>query len=129
MEAGGLVRLQQRLRELKYHPERFLPPDGASDHADDFAPLAVQKQRWVETSKTHANAAERRTGPPTADHRHLIHGDLDLILDISIAVSRTVVRRVRPKPRSTELRAARPCLRVVDRCPIDTGVLTVADRE
>jgi hypothetical protein len=59
MEAGGIARLQMKLRDLKYHPERFVAPAGGVPREDGYAALVAEKQRWVETVKTPLNAAER----------------------------------------------------------------------
>jgi hypothetical protein len=46
---------QQRLRDLKYHPEQFIQTNG--DAA--VAKLVADKRQWVQTVKTPANAHER----------------------------------------------------------------------
>jgi hypothetical protein len=46
--------LHQRLRELEFHPERFL--DGQSN---ETAAIVAQKERWIATPATHDNARER----------------------------------------------------------------------
>jgi hypothetical protein len=51
---------QQRLRELEYHPERFIQTNGEAPA--DAAELVVAKRRWVETAKTPENASERHRG-------------------------------------------------------------------
>lgn len=48
-----------KLRELEFHPERFLDPAGAAD--PDAAALIAQKQRWVSTPQTRENAKQRCT--------------------------------------------------------------------
>jgi hypothetical protein len=70
LEAGGLVRLEQRRRELTYHPERFLPVEGTAASMDGYAPLVAEKHRWVATVKTPLNAAER--------HRAIVHANAAL---------------------------------------------------
>jgi hypothetical protein len=46
--------IEQRLRELRYHPERFI------DSVDgEAAAIVASKQQWVRTSKTPDNARER----------------------------------------------------------------------
>jgi len=55
-----LSELRQRLRELRYHPENYLNQltiDLANQ--SQVASWVTQKKRWVETSKTRGNAAER----------------------------------------------------------------------
>jgi hypothetical protein len=59
LEVGGVARLQQRLRELTYHPEQNLPQGGDVSQDGEYALLAAAKRRWVETDKTPQNAAER----------------------------------------------------------------------
>lgn len=49
---------EQRLRELRYHPERFIDLNGHSVDAE-AASLIAAKQRWLNTSKTFENARER----------------------------------------------------------------------
>jgi hypothetical protein len=46
--------VEQQLRELVYHPERFL--DGRDQHA---AELSDAKRRWIETPQTLENAKQR----------------------------------------------------------------------
>jgi hypothetical protein len=49
--------LLQTLRDIDYHPERFVPESEA----------ATEKQRWVSTEKTPANAAERHAAITAAN--------------------------------------------------------------
>ena len=61
VSADELRTLQRRLRELEYHPERFLRVDGArpGDSTTGAASIAAEKRRWIETPKTSTNARER----------------------------------------------------------------------
>ena len=52
--ADDLRAIQRELRDLTYHPERYL--DGA-DHA--AADLMAAKRRWIETPQTAENARQR----------------------------------------------------------------------
>ncbi len=55
IECGETGQWQQQLRELKYHPERFVAENGEGTPAE----LIAQKLRWVRTGKTPENARER----------------------------------------------------------------------
>jgi hypothetical protein len=58
VEANRVTDPAQQLRELTYHPERYLTAN--SSLADDQAArLVALKHHWVSTPKTPANAAER----------------------------------------------------------------------
>jgi hypothetical protein len=63
-DGAELVRLQQRLRELRYHPEEFVETNGevAGGTAAAVSEFVAAKRRWVETAKTPQNAAERHQG-------------------------------------------------------------------
>ncbi len=50
----GLRAIRQELRELTYHPERFL--DGAQNAPAD---ALASKQHWIQTSQTRENARQR----------------------------------------------------------------------
>jgi len=52
--ADDARRIDQRLRELAYHPERFVESD-----ADGAADLIHEKQEWIETEATRENARVR----------------------------------------------------------------------
>ncbi len=57
---GDLPRLHRELRSIRYHPETLC--EGTSLAGEDhrtMQSLIAQKQTWVRTPKTHANAAER----------------------------------------------------------------------
>jgi hypothetical protein len=56
---------QRRLRELKYHPERFIQTNGQAPA--DAAELVAAKRRWVETAKRPENARERHLGIAAAN--------------------------------------------------------------
>jgi len=63
-----LRKLQQTLRELRYHPESHLGDSLADPRvAALVAALVAEKRRWVRTAKTEANAAERHVGIATAN--------------------------------------------------------------
>jgi hypothetical protein len=51
-DAISLQQWRQQLRELRFHPERFVESNGAAD-------LVAAKRRWVETPKSPQNAAQR----------------------------------------------------------------------
>jgi hypothetical protein len=57
-ELGDLQGVRQTLRELDFHPERFVS-DGALPGGEPIAALVAEKHRWIETAKTPANARER----------------------------------------------------------------------
>lgn len=52
---------RHQLRELRYHPERFIEQDGAfpGDSTSSVAQLIAAKRRWVHTARTPQNARER----------------------------------------------------------------------
>jgi len=58
-EACQLREARQQLRELKFHPERFLDGHPVSNADPAAARLVAEKQRWINTAKTPANARER----------------------------------------------------------------------
>lgn len=61
IDASQQRALRQRLRELEYHPERFVSEDQAvpAEEESRVAELVAQKQRWIETPKTVQNARQR----------------------------------------------------------------------
>lgn len=59
LEAGGARNLQQRLRDLQYHPEQFVQLDGAANATTGAARLVAEKRAWVQTPKTPNNAGKR----------------------------------------------------------------------
>lgn len=69
-DASVVEQWQQRLRELKYHPEQFVETNGATgDHTSAVAEFVAAKRRWIELAKTPDNAAERHRGIETANRR------------------------------------------------------------
>jgi hypothetical protein len=52
---------EQRLRELRYHPEQFVTCDVSDDRRDDCqaAEIVAAKRQWLKTPKTVQNARER----------------------------------------------------------------------
>lgn len=53
-------RLNQRLREIEFHPETFIDRAALdSKSAGDVAVLVDRKRRWIETAQTKENARER----------------------------------------------------------------------
>lgn len=52
---------EQQLRELQFHPERFLEQDGApiARLSAEAAAIIAEKRRWVSTPKTPQNARQR----------------------------------------------------------------------
>ncbi len=54
---------EQRLRELRYHPEHFVETNGdASNDASAATKLIAAKRRWVESIKTHEKCARTTSG-------------------------------------------------------------------
>jgi hypothetical protein len=52
--------IRQRIRELQFHPERFLGTASASATADQkSATLIAEKRRWLDTAQTTDNARQR----------------------------------------------------------------------
>src|SRR5262249_28897724 len=59
--SNHLQELKQRIRELEFHPERFVagnPADTAGD-GQVIAGAISEKQKWVATPQTPANARQR----------------------------------------------------------------------
>jgi hypothetical protein len=80
LDVAQAVTCAQQLRELHYHPERFLRTDVA-DVGMNVQEIIASKQRWVQTSKTPQNARQRHLAiaasnealqPLLADKRHEI---------------------------------------------------------
>lgn len=62
-----LRRLRHKLRDLEFHPERFLVAAHSSDNGSALGDnlvekLVTQKQQWISTPKTKGNASERHRG-------------------------------------------------------------------
>jgi hypothetical protein len=49
--------MEQALREMTFHPERFLKNDHAA--SSDVDAIVAEKKRWIETSQTRENARQR----------------------------------------------------------------------
>ena len=63
--------LQQELREMTFHPERFLDlQHQEQDRMSMLAGILAEKSKWVKTPKTPANAAQR--------HRAIVGANRDL---------------------------------------------------
>ena len=60
---------EQQLRELRYHPERFIDRDGpaAADERSWAGEIIAAKRRWIETSVTPDNAHRRHLGITAAN--------------------------------------------------------------
>src|SRR4051794_7794 len=60
---------EQRLRELRYHPEQFIERNGEAGNgrATNIADLIASKRRWVDTPKTPQNAYERHAAIVSAN--------------------------------------------------------------
>lgn len=56
--ADEAAAIDRRLRDLVWHPERFLAPTLARDSEPRL--LAVEKQHWIDTPQTPDNARQRR---------------------------------------------------------------------
>jgi hypothetical protein len=70
--------LRQQLRELQFHPERFVLQDGAVPDAEKahVAEQVAEKQRWIDTPKTVQNARQRHEAIVKATEslsRHVAH--------------------------------------------------------
>ena len=59
-EAAGVGQWDQRLRELRYHPEEFVDVNGSvNGGARGISEIIATKQQWLQTLKTPENARER----------------------------------------------------------------------
>ena len=62
--------LRQKMRQMIYHPERFLRPDDFSDaERERVSAIIAEKRRWVQTPKTPNNAAERHRAITEANRK------------------------------------------------------------
>ncbi len=59
MTEEDLRRVDRRLRDLAYHPERIIEQEGLAGGDDDRAALIAAKRTWIRTPQTPENAAER----------------------------------------------------------------------
>lgn len=104
--------LRRRMRDMLYHPERFLRPDDLSDaDRQRVSALVAEKRRWVETPKTPNNAAERHRAITEANRKlaeflsrereHLsreLAGAEELARDAAILSSREFAFCLYPEP-------------------------------
>ncbi len=60
---------EERLRELRYHPEQFVEFNGDHSNGDAAAEIVATKQRWLRTPKTIQNARERHIAIVAANER------------------------------------------------------------
>jgi hypothetical protein len=60
--------LRQSLRELDYHPERFVAIDGPASASNGAERFLSEKRSWIDTSKTPQNAASRHAAITAANH-------------------------------------------------------------
>lgn len=68
-DADDVRNLRQRLRELRFHPERFLESARLTDDGKRQANSAVaEKRHWISTVKTPSNARRRHQGIEAANH-------------------------------------------------------------
>jgi hypothetical protein len=60
---------QQLLRELRFHPERYIEGDGVAPEGTQVraAEIIASKRRWLQTPKTLQNARERHVGISAAN--------------------------------------------------------------
>jgi hypothetical protein len=58
-DATAAIQWDQRLRELRYHPELFVDGPGADGDASATTQIIADKRRWLQTPKTPQNALER----------------------------------------------------------------------
>jgi hypothetical protein len=65
---AAIRQLRQSLRELDYHPERFVTIDGPSSDGNGAERFLSEKQHWIGTSKTPQNAASRHAAITAANH-------------------------------------------------------------
>jgi hypothetical protein len=77
-DLAGQRALQQQLRDLEFHPERFALRDGTipADEVSQVAEIAARKQRWIDTPKTVQNARQRHEGIAAANeaiYSHVAH--------------------------------------------------------
>jgi hypothetical protein len=76
VDAGQDRELEQRVRELRFHPERYVSVNGEKSAGDSpgVAELMAEKRRWVRMPKTHENARRRHAAIVAANaalHQHL----------------------------------------------------------
>ena len=57
--SGASEGASERLRELEFHPERFIDPAVSNGQAAQIHALVAEKRRWIETAATPENARER----------------------------------------------------------------------
>jgi hypothetical protein len=71
--AAELAAVRRTLRDLEFHPERHLGPEGAQAAA--VRELATEKRRWIETSPTAALARRRCHAIRAANERLALHAE------------------------------------------------------
>ena len=60
LEAAAVGQWEQRLRELRYHPEQYVDlSGGANGDSAAISDIVAAKQRWLEMPKTLENARQR----------------------------------------------------------------------
>jgi hypothetical protein len=67
MEAARDRSCAEQLRELRYHPERFIGQDDETPAEAPIEEIISTKRRWVETPKSPENARERHISIATAN--------------------------------------------------------------
>jgi hypothetical protein len=67
-DAAVIRQLRQSLRELDYHPERFVALNQPASDGDGAARFLSEKERWIHTSKTPQNSASRHAAMTAANH-------------------------------------------------------------
>jgi hypothetical protein len=58
-DASASTQGDQRLRELRHHPEQFVDGSGANSDAGAVERIVADKRRWLQTPKTPQNARQR----------------------------------------------------------------------
>ncbi len=67
---GAAVGLwEQRLRELRYHPEQFIDASNANGKNAKIEEVVATKRRWLQTPKTRENARERHVAIAGANEK------------------------------------------------------------
>ena len=87
--------LRQQLRELDYHPERYLSMNGTpASNSSDAAELIAEKQHWISTPTTPTNAHDRHVGitgptPPSNHSSPECRRDVNRQLNEAVALLQT----------------------------------------
>lgn len=96
--AGRTGQLRRKLRELRYHPEKYV--DRKSFNADEQAKIErwiAQKKHWVQTPKTDENAAERHAQIVAANEalQHWLQTERETTQrELTATVSQTRINRL-----------------------------------